>query len=398
MHAHLEEAKISGELPPQDNPEARVATSAMQYWPDDIEWHPEVRAVIERDGFAWAGYCDQLGLAFSGDYKFTGNKKNIPGWKARIKNDALALAAADELKDDVQVVFYGVAAAHFIGIEYYIKDEEEKIRAVISLDPQTEYVWSQWTYTVKPPKMEGEPTVIPVDMLQSTGLLLDKLEMWDDVARAVIFMRENYTEANDVPHNANEACDGVGSEDKCDFAYLCEITKKGKVMSKTMDLEALKAKMAAKKKNLVKREAEEPSVNPPEGEDADLELEDVEEVPKPKKRVAKKKVTKKVVKKAKKVEEPEEPEEPEEEEDEDEEEEAPAPKKRVAKKVAKKREEPATVSASWSDVGFEAMITNAGTYKTDKDTGEEAHTHIALIGEEDAIIPVGQKVRVIPCE
>lgn len=205
MHGHLEKARQTGEMPPQDDPEARVASAAMQYWPER-PWDPEVAVYVDRGDFAWKGYSDQFGPAFVGDYKFTGNKKNIPGYIPRIKNWDLINAAGERLVTDVQWAMYGKAASNEA--------------------PQAPHVDGQWTYIVKPPKMIGEPTVLPVRLRQSHEAVERTLSYFDIFARHLIETRAAFTRANDVPHSADRACGGVSAG--CDFAHLCEITNPGK--------------------------------------------------------------------------------------------------------------------------------------------------------------------------
>lgn len=307
MHEHLEACKLTGEMPDQTDPEARVATAAIQYWPEGVEWRPEVEFEINRGDFVYFGFSDQFGdgdPGWVGDYKFTGNKKNLPSpdkppfwWqdpvKAPRRTDAeRAALAAQVLQHDPQWVIYGCATG-------------------------SARVNGRWTYIVKPPKLQGNVQVIPVDLSDSRENLLIKLEKFDIPARDLVRMRRTLKTANEAPHNADSACGGLGIG--CEFAEICE--RKAEMAQKTVaeimaELQAAKAGApeptptpeptpepvteTPAELQTVLDEANgtpEPAVNPPEGKEADTQA-TVEQVPeKPgkgrKKRPAKKKTAKK---------------------------------------------------------------------------------------------------------
>lgn len=205
MHSVLEDHR-NGKPADRTDPLARIALSAVGYWPD-CEWQPEVEIKIEVcDAYAIVGKSDQLGPSFVGDYKFTGSRENVPGWEKGIDDATLATRAAVILSHDPQWVVYAYAAGG-------------------------DYVSAQWTYIVKPPKIKGvykgEPKVIPVRWGATRRSIELEFEKMISLANAITRMRRQYRSANDVPHTANIGCQGVTLG--CDYAAQCQVTNPGKV-------------------------------------------------------------------------------------------------------------------------------------------------------------------------
>lgn len=225
MHAILQQARKASKLPDMTNPEAVVASAAIAYWPSDVDWKPEVYVSVYLDsegrvmsgknpkseGVTFFGYSDMLGPCFVGDYKFTGNRNNLPGhapywhnnFKKRGKMSEIRLIedARSVLLEDPQWIIYGSAAS---------------VRA----SPR-DIVYGIWPYVIKPPKMEGQAHVIPVTLKSSAGDLHRKLKVLEKEALCAKHLRNNFKVANDVPHNADAACGGVGLD--CEYAKHCSI-------------------------------------------------------------------------------------------------------------------------------------------------------------------------------
>ncbi len=248
MHGHLETAKLTGKLPPQDDPEARVASAAIGYWPPEtVQWCPEVEIYVDRGDFAYKGKSDQLGPGFVGDYKVTGDRKNLPDgvpyWvkdfeprrMRGVKDEIVIEEAKAVLLSDPQWLIYGKASVsgaallyHDESDSYYTgKYDEQASMAGVELVAElaAESVLGQWTYIIKPPKLEGEPKILPVNFDASPEEIEEKLLELDEIARIAIAIQECYTKANDVPHKAASACGGIGM--RCDYSAHCDILNPG---------------------------------------------------------------------------------------------------------------------------------------------------------------------------
>jgi len=205
MHAHLERWRNDpSAFVDMTDPEQRVASAAMGYWPEG-PWLPEQWVYVERDGHAFHGKSDQFDPAgFVGDYKFVGNKLRIPGAEPNMPDEVIARRAAWLLQRHPQWIIYAGATR----------------------GPVCE---GQWTYVIKPPRMQGEARVIPVRWREPRAEIDRKLAALDHAARAMIRFRDHYERANDVPHNADGACMGLGVQ--CDFGDRhCRLTYPGKEM------------------------------------------------------------------------------------------------------------------------------------------------------------------------
>lgn len=217
MHSHLERAALGEELDMQD-PEQMIAAAAIPYWPERLRWRPEREILLERDGFAYWGFSDQLGPLFVGDYKFTGKIDNLPGYVKGMPEDELIDAAAEKLLDDEQWIVYANATNG---------DD----------DPH-----GQWTYVIKPPKRKGvyhgEPHVIPVRFSASRVKLRRQLSALDERSLHLIETRALHSQlvapkrltrktarGNTVPHNADAVCQGIGL--RCDFSDWCILHEPG---------------------------------------------------------------------------------------------------------------------------------------------------------------------------
>lgn len=217
MHSHLERAALGEELDMQD-PEQMIAAAAIPYWPERLRWRPEREILLERDGFAYWGFSDQLGSIFVGDYKFTGSIENLPGYVKGMSEDEAADAAAEKLLEDEQWIVYANATSG---------DD----------DPQ-----GQWTYVIKPKKRKGvyvgEPHVIPVRFSATRNKLRRQLAALDERAQHWLETRALYSglvkpklltrktaRANMIPHNADAVCQGVGI--RCDVDSWCRLHEPG---------------------------------------------------------------------------------------------------------------------------------------------------------------------------
>ena len=362
MHAYLERAKKTGKTPPQDIPEARVASSAIQYWPENDpegeapEWSAEVDIEVARPTWILRGHADQLGKGFFGDYKFTGNKRNLPEkrcywerdiWKRDLRgkgSDAEVIEdAVAALADDPQVIGYGSAALH-LG------------RA-----------WGRWTYVIKPPKLEGEPKILLVDFQKSAKEIEVGMQYLDRVASLATYLKANYQAAKDVPCRPR-ACGGVKL--CCDYEDSCEINK-GPSMKTTQTIEDLMSEFGIEKNG----------ANPPEARKRRIEEEEAEEeeeeAPRRKKKAAKKIAAPRKLRKA-----VEEEEEEVEEAEEEAEEVAPRKlRKRKAVEEAEEEEEHEAATRKLLNAGT-MMIIGHGTF---------GHLKYALV--LGCNLPVGTNLR-----
>jgi hypothetical protein len=210
MHAHLAQAKRSGLLPDQTDPEARVASTLMGYWPARKDWEPEAKIEVHRGTHIFRGESDQFGKSwgFVGDYKFTGNLKNTP-WDTR----PFWVKDLEPIKATKELMIEGLKKELF-------SDPQFTIYGGATEGP---LVRGRWTYAVKPPKLIGEPKVLPIDVSATRDRVEIELKKLDAIAHVALWVKANYTSANDVPHAADVACGGIGM--RCDYSAFC--TKEG---------------------------------------------------------------------------------------------------------------------------------------------------------------------------
>jgi len=219
-------------LEPLTDPHAHLASAALACWPDErIVWHPEVCIIADCGPFAIAGYADQFATIFVGDYKFTGDRKWIPGYAPGMKEPELARAAGEILRSDVQFIAYAAATAGEFrminGFPYWVSTRGRRatrnMQALIS---------GQWTYVIKPPKwkeLQGNPHAIPVKFSATYEEIYRKFQTLERMGSLLGRVKEEFKSANEIAHNADRVCEGVGVG--CDYSPFCKIHKPGKKVS-----------------------------------------------------------------------------------------------------------------------------------------------------------------------